>query len=114
MPYQEDLSQISRAEHNVAQKPSFHKETRFYVYLMKKRQRLSSRASRSSEQVISLASSPSEVAVARAFSAASLICCHSGLQLWTTRACSNQITYDEMHKESKESSNKTTVMAENM
>lgn len=51
------------------------------IHLMRKRHRLSSRASKSSEHVISPISSPSEVAVALAFSAASLIWSHSELQL---------------------------------
>lgn len=49
---------------------------------MSRRHRLSSRASTNSEQVISPASSDAEAAISLALSAASLILCHSGLELW--------------------------------
>ena len=57
-----------------------------WVHLIRRRHRLSSRASRSSEHVTSPTSSPSAAAVTLAFSAASLIWDHSELLLWMTLA----------------------------
>jgi hypothetical protein len=56
-------------------------ETRFELYLINKRHRLSSSASKSSEHVVSPIASRSQLAASLAFSAASFIWSHSKLVL---------------------------------
>lgn len=63
-----------------------HKRIIRRAYFIKRRHRLSSRASRSSEHVISPTSSLSKTAPDLAFSAASFIRSHSELVLWMTLA----------------------------